>query len=74
MRTVLLVIVICCALACVSCSDGKAKELYETATLEELQHNPQHARELYRKVIDSYPGSDYAYKARERLSLLQGKD
>ena len=54
------------------CSD-KAAELYETARFEELQRNEAHARELYRKILDSYPGSDYAPKARERLSELNSR-
>ena len=51
------------------CAD-KAEELYETARLEELQRNHSHARELYRRILDSHPGSRYAPMARERLAEL----
>lgn len=54
------------------CAD-KAKELYETARLEELQRNHSHARELYRRILDSYPGSQYAPMARERLAGLDAE-
>lgn len=53
------------------CTD-KAEELYETAKLEELQNNPTHARKLYREIVEDHPRSDYAEKAKERLSALGG--
>jgi len=52
------------------CSDKKAKELFETAQLEELQNNSEHAHQLYREIIKKYPDSDYAEPARERMSVL----
>jgi hypothetical protein len=70
MKRIGLILIVCAALfAFTGCSD-KAAELYETARFEELQRNDAHARELYRKILDSYPGSDYAPKARERLAEL----
>ena len=52
-----------------ACGSG-AKELMETATFEELQKNPAHARELYAEVVRKYPGSPEAAKATERLHAL----
>jgi outer membrane protein assembly factor BamD (BamD/ComL family) len=73
MRRTGLILIMCLALfALAGCSD-KAGELYETAQFEELQRNEDHARELYRKILDSHPGSEYAAKARERLAELNAK-
>jgi TolA-binding protein len=52
------------------CTGNKAKELFETAQLEELQNNPEHARQLYGEIITTYPETEYAKKARERMSAL----
>ena len=52
------------------CTDNKAKELFETAQLEELQNNPGHARQLYSEIITTYPETEYAKNARERMSAL----
>ena len=64
----ILVLLLCLMLA--GCTD-KAEELYETAKLEELQNNPDHARKLYREIVEDYPQSEYADKARDRLSALK---
>jgi len=73
MNRIGLILIVCALLfAFTGCSD-KAAELYETARLEELQRNEAHACELYRKILDSYPGSEYAPKARERLSELNSR-
>ncbi len=53
------------------CTDTGAQSLYETAQLEERQNNPAHAQQLYQQIIEEYPSSDYAGKARERLLHLQ---
>jgi outer membrane protein assembly factor BamD (BamD/ComL family) len=71
-RICLILIVSSVLLVFTGCSD-EAAELYETARFEELQRNEKHARELYRKILDSHPGSDYAPKARERLSELNSR-
>lgn len=42
----------------------------ETAALEEQQSNPAHARELYREVVERFPGTPQAAKAGERLREL----
>ncbi len=52
------------------CAEKKAKELFETARLEERQNNSEHARRLYQEIIEEYPDSDYAEPARERMSAL----
>lgn len=56
-----------------ACSDGKAESLFETAKLEELQNNPDHARQLYGEILAKYPQSDVAPLARERLDALTHK-
>jgi len=44
----------------------------ETARFEELQNNPDHARELYQDVVRRYPGTPEARDAEERLRTLDG--
>ena len=53
-----------------ACSGDKAKELLETAELEERQMNLPHARQLYEDVIRLYPTSKEADTARARLTKL----
>ncbi|HMK60370.1 MAG TPA: hypothetical protein VK452_04390 [Dissulfurispiraceae bacterium] len=60
--------IVCMLLAC---SGQQAKELYDTAKLEELQHNSAHAVQLYEQIIVRYPSSDYAIKAKERIDELK---
>jgi outer membrane protein assembly factor BamD (BamD/ComL family) len=52
------------------CGD-KAKDLYETAELEEKQFNKPHATELYRQIVEQYPSSPYASQAKDRLAELE---
>jgi len=61
-------VVFCIALA--ACTGDKAKELFETAELEERQHNIAHAKQLYEDLIRLYPASPQAETARARLVLL----
>ena len=58
-------------LAVSGCSDKRAQELFETAELEELQNNQDHARQLYQEIVKKYPDSEHAKNAEERLSALQ---
>ncbi len=58
------------ALLIVGCSGDKAKDLLETAELEERQMNVPHAKQLYEEVIRLYPSSPQAQTARERLAKL----
>jgi TolA-binding protein len=53
-----------------SCSADKTAELFETAQFEELQNNNEHARQLYEEIVQKYPDSDVARKAKERLTAL----
>ncbi len=54
------------------CTGDGAKELFDTAQLEEQQSNQAHAAELYREITTKYPHSEYAKKAEERLRALRG--
>ena len=53
------------------CGGESAETLFETAKLEELQNNPEHARQLYREILDKHSRSPYAKKAEERLNALE---
>ena len=61
-------VVLC--LVVVACSGDKAKELLDTADLEERQMNVPHAKQLYEEVIRLYPSSKEAETARARLARL----
>jgi outer membrane protein assembly factor BamD (BamD/ComL family) len=54
----------------VGCGD-KAKDLYDTAQLEEKQNNRPHATKLYRQIVEKYPDSPYANQAKARLTELE---
>ncbi|MDY0269401.1 hypothetical protein [Trichloromonas sp.] len=60
----------CLALLLCACGD-RAKDLYDTAQLEERQYNAEHARQLYGEILQKYPDSPYAAQARERLAELE---
>ncbi|MGA1870420.1 MAG: tetratricopeptide repeat protein [bacterium] len=70
MKRIILLIMIFLALTVSGCTGGGAEELFETARFEELQNSHDHAKKLYQEIIDKYPESDYAKKARERLNQL----
>jgi TolA-binding protein len=53
------------------CGGESAETLFETAKLEELQNNPEHARQLYREIIEKHSRSPYAKSAGERLNALE---
>ena len=71
MKYKILVLLLTVALVLSGCSGDKAEELFETAKLEELQNAPDHAKKLYQEIVDKYPESEYAKKAKERLSALK---
>ena len=71
MRQIILVLTIMLATALSGCSGNGGQQLFDTAKLEELQDNHEHARQLYQEIIDHYPETEYARKAKERLSALQ---
>lgn len=53
------------------CGSESAETLFKTAKLEELQNNPEHARQLYREILDKHSRSAYAKKVEERLHALE---
>lgn len=60
----------CLFLLVMGCGD-KAKDLYDTAQLEEKQNNSPHATKLYRQIVEKYPDSPYANPAKSRLAELE---
>ena len=50
---------------------GSAQEVLETAQLEETQSNRPHARELYQRLVEQYPGTPQAKQAALRLAELE---
>jgi outer membrane protein assembly factor BamD (BamD/ComL family) len=73
MKSWILALLLILALVLTACSGNNAEELFETAQLEERQNAPDHAKELYQEIVDKYPESEYAQKAKERLSALKTK-
>ena len=71
MKRFILILVMIAGLSIAGCSGNNAKELFETAQLEELQNNRDHAIKLYREIIEKDPESKYAGKARKRLDVLE---
>jgi hypothetical protein len=67
-----LVLVLVALFAFSGCSsEGKAKEVFETAAFEELQNNREHALKLYKEVAGKYPDTEYGKKANERIEILK---
>ena len=62
--------VACLFLMLLGCGD-KAKDLYDTAQLEEKHNNRPHATKLLRQIVEDYPGSPYADQAKSRLAELE---
>ena len=60
-----------CIVAFTACTDNRAGELYETAQFEELQQNAEHATQLYEEIVNKYPESEFAVKAKDRLAELK---
>jgi hypothetical protein len=54
----------------IGCGD-KAKDLFDTAQLEEKQNNRPHAIKLYRQIVEDHSASPYANQAKARLSELE---
>jgi hypothetical protein len=59
----------CLLLLLVGCGD-RAKDLFDTAQLEEKQNNRPHATRLYRQIVEEYHASPYAEQAKSRLAEL----
>jgi TolA-binding protein len=71
MKQGLIVLFVVLGLALANCSGNNAEQLFETAKLEELQDNQEHAKKLYQDIITAYPDSPYAKEARHRLAALE---
>lgn len=71
MRQGLIVLFMVFGLALASCSGDNAEQLFETAKLEELQDNREHAKKLYQDIVSAYPDSPYAKEAQARLAALE---
>ncbi len=59
------------ALSACSNPEGKSQSLFETAQFEEQQHNFKHAGQLYKEILEDFPESSIAPKARERLEAIE---
>lgn len=70
MTRFLAILMILTALMLGGCSDS-AKELFETAKLEELQNSTEHARQLYQEIIEKHPDSKFAALAKQRLEAMK---
>jgi len=71
MKLFVLSLIILLSVSASGCSGDKAKDLMDTALLEEKQHNPEHARQLYQEIIQKYPDCAFAKDAQKRLSDLK---
>ena len=60
----------CLLLLLVGCGD-KAKDLFDTAQLEEKQNNKPRAAQLYRQILKEHANSPYANQAQTRLAELE---
>ena len=54
----------------IGCAD-KAKDLFDTAQLEEKQNNRPHATKLYREIVEEHANSPYGNQAKARLAELE---
>jgi len=57
-------------LASPGCFGENPAQMLETAKFEELQRNEPHAREIYQRLIASFPDRPEAAEARRRLAAL----
>lgn len=71
MKRVISSLMILLSVSVSGCTGDKAKELMDTAILEEKQHNSDHARQLYQEIIQKYPDSSVTKDAQRRLSELK---
>ena len=70
-KSIILICLFALAMGVMGCSGDSAKDLYETAQLEELQKNREHAQQLYEEILQKHPNSEYAKKAEERLTVIR---
>ena len=71
MKRIVLVLTILLAITSFGCSSSAPEDLFDTAKLEEIQDNHEHARELYQQIIEKYPESEYAKQSKERLAKMK---
>lgn len=71
MRKIAQVVMIVAFVALSGCLGNNVSQLFETAKFEELQNNKEHAVQLYEEIITKHPQSEFADKAKERLSVLK---
>lgn len=71
MKRGLIIMVALAAALTFGCSQGKAKELWETAQFEEKQTNLEHAKKLYEQLVSSYPETEEGKNAKKRLDELK---
>ncbi len=72
-RNLIILLIMAGSLAISACSSENGESLYKTAQFEELQNNPEHAGKLYKEILEKYPKSEYAVKAKARISALSKK-
>jgi len=65
------VLILLTGLIMTACGGNGAQEIFDTAELEELQNNPEHALTLYQEIVDKYPSTPLAKKAKERIKALR---
>ena len=53
------------------CGGESPESLFGTAQFEEQQTNFAHAKELYQKIIQEHPDSEWAKQAKGRLEELE---
>ncbi|MBF0338098.1 MAG: outer membrane protein assembly factor BamD [Nitrospirae bacterium] len=71
MKRLVVLLAVVIVLLLPGCAGKKDRELFETAQFEEKQNNREHARQLYEEIVTKYPDSEYATKAKERLSDIK---
>lgn len=71
MKIFILSLMILFSVSISGCTGDKAKDLMDTALLEEKQHNPDHARQLYQEIIQKYPDNPFVRDAQKRLADLK---
>lgn len=67
------IILIFAGICLTACGSNSAQQIFDTAKLEELQNNPEHALILYQEIVDKYPSNPLAQKAQERIEALKKK-
>jgi hypothetical protein len=70
-RSIAVSLLVASALLAGGCPGESAEQIMKTAEFEVLQRNTDHARQLYQRIIDEYPGSAEAKTAAERLATLE---